>query len=197
MQRNHLLKKRNFTCWGRKLTWTSYLKSSRFNRWESWSQNYTYLFKLLNKKVPTSYEREPFQKLPMHWHAGDGHCPLDNNVCFCLICWSKYSEDGNHKMPSQPFSLPQKRERDHCGQRAAPQSGRGLFQSLLPIWRKCKNVLRCKTCFFTKCTAQLPFTVRASLKEDIASKKLSSLGHFPTSVRLHCNLANFMIREFL
>ena len=32
----------------------------------------------------------------------------------------------------QPFSLPQKRERDHCGQRAAPQSGHGLFQSLLP-----------------------------------------------------------------
>ena len=74
---------------------------------------------------------------------------------------------GNHKMPLQPFSLPQKRERDHCGQRvvvvlyslfqsldftsylkkvqkcvalqshcgqrATPQSGRGLFQPLLPI----------------------------------------------------------------
>ena len=67
---------------------------------------------------------------------------------FLVICRSKYSDDGNHKMPLQPFSLPQKRERDHCGQRAAPQSGRGLLQSLLPEEESVKMCCAAaKTCF--------------------------------------------------
>ena len=75
MQKIHLLKKQNFTC-GKKLTWNSYLVQSL----GVVIPKFYLFFKLLNTKVPTSYEREPSHKLSKRWQAGDGQSCVGANI---------------------------------------------------------------------------------------------------------------------
>ena len=87
----------------------------------------------------------------------------------------------------------------HCGQRATPQSGRGLFQPLLPIWRKCKNVLRCKACFLIVLRALHYCLLQPGHPYEKTFWEKSYLLLViipPLYARCHCNLDTFMLREF-